>query len=380
MSQFVQIHALMTYPPGNPNRDDLGRPKTVVIGGTPRQRISSQCLKRTWRRSEAFAEFAKGVRTKDVVGSVQAQLEQGRVPTEKAQALARRIGEAVGSQSVKPKSEKGKTKSREKGEEEMEDNTNASSDGGEKGAVLTFLTLHEVGAIKKLVERLSKKADANIDDDLAALPSVDEKGNLREVGPDVALFGRMVAKKPTLGIDAALQVAHAFTVHKSGVEVDYWTGVSDEDPWFDAAKSISEAGSGASMIETTSFGGGVFYLYACVNRTQLEGNLSGDTETARAAIRALVKALVTTTPSGMKTAFATNGRAEFLLVEEGTAQPRSLAAAFQTPMEQATTAAEAAKRLLAHKKALDTSYADSWKEASFLAGGGGTLGDVLGTI
>jgi len=60
MSTFIQIHLLIPYPPSNPNRDDLGRPKTVVMGGAERLRISSQCLKRAWRELEVFAEAVKG--------------------------------------------------------------------------------------------------------------------------------------------------------------------------------------------------------------------------------------------------------------------------------------------------------------------------------
>ena len=54
MSDFLQAHILTAYPPSNPNRDDLGRPKTAVIGGRQRQRISSQALKRALRTSTAF--------------------------------------------------------------------------------------------------------------------------------------------------------------------------------------------------------------------------------------------------------------------------------------------------------------------------------------
>ena len=67
MTTFIEMHALRSFPPSNLNRDDLGTPKTAVFGGTRRLRISSQCLKRTWRTSEhfrgAFAESELGVRT-----------------------------------------------------------------------------------------------------------------------------------------------------------------------------------------------------------------------------------------------------------------------------------------------------------------------------
>src|SRR3989338_10183738 len=60
MTQFIQLHLLTSYPPSNLNRDDLGRPKTAIMGGLPRLRISSQSLKRAWRTSDLFAEAMKG--------------------------------------------------------------------------------------------------------------------------------------------------------------------------------------------------------------------------------------------------------------------------------------------------------------------------------
>lgn len=67
MSRFIQLHILTAYPPANLNRDDQGRPKTARMGGYERLRVSSQCLKRTWRTSQIFEDaIDKGVRTKMV--------------------------------------------------------------------------------------------------------------------------------------------------------------------------------------------------------------------------------------------------------------------------------------------------------------------------
>jgi hypothetical protein len=56
MTTFVQLHLLSSYPPACLNRDDLNRPKTALMGGVQRLRISSQSLKRAWRTSEIFVE------------------------------------------------------------------------------------------------------------------------------------------------------------------------------------------------------------------------------------------------------------------------------------------------------------------------------------
>ena len=60
MSRFLQMHLLTFFPPANLNRDDTGRPKTAVVGGSPRLRISSQALKRAWRESETMKTALRG--------------------------------------------------------------------------------------------------------------------------------------------------------------------------------------------------------------------------------------------------------------------------------------------------------------------------------
>ena len=60
MSGFIQLHYLTVYPPSNPNRDDLGRPKTVIFGGEPRLRISSQAIKRAVRISDTMQKSLQG--------------------------------------------------------------------------------------------------------------------------------------------------------------------------------------------------------------------------------------------------------------------------------------------------------------------------------
>ena len=60
MTDFLQLHLLTAYGPSNLNRDDTGRPKSVVFGGVPRLRISSQSLKRAWRTSDVFAARLDG--------------------------------------------------------------------------------------------------------------------------------------------------------------------------------------------------------------------------------------------------------------------------------------------------------------------------------
>src|SRR5271163_1445624 len=99
MTDFLQLHLLTTYPPSNPNRDDLGRPKTAIIGGRMRQRISSQAIKRAVRTSDAFVAALvghKGERTQRLGEVVLDHLVGKGLGMEKARAIARGIAEAFG--------------------------------------------------------------------------------------------------------------------------------------------------------------------------------------------------------------------------------------------------------------------------------------------
>jgi len=67
---LIEVSMLKNYGPTNLNRDDAGMPKTCEFGGVTRGRISSQCLKRTWRKSELFVSAVGtdnlGIRTREM--------------------------------------------------------------------------------------------------------------------------------------------------------------------------------------------------------------------------------------------------------------------------------------------------------------------------
>ena len=64
---LIEIHMLKNFPATNLNRDDTGAPKNCIFGGVQRGRISSQCLKRSWRNSDTFHELESfGIRTRNM--------------------------------------------------------------------------------------------------------------------------------------------------------------------------------------------------------------------------------------------------------------------------------------------------------------------------
>jgi len=300
MSRFIQLHILTSYPPSNLNRDDTGRPKTAVIGDCTRLRISSQSLKRAWRTSDIFEAALKGhigTRTKEMGISVYQSLTKQGVSEKNAREWAKTIA----SQFGKLKSDK-KTENNEDLHVEQ----------------LVHFNPEEEKAIADLVTRLVATATAPTEDDLNLLRK-------QHTAVDIAMFGRMLASSPAFNTEAAIQVAHAITVHKAAVEDDYFIAVDD--------LNTGEEDSGAAHIGELGFGAGVFYLYICINRELLQANLGGDAELTQKALNAFVQAVTKVSPTGKQNSFASRAYAGFVLAEKGDQQPRSLAQAFLKPVK-----------------------------------------------
>lgn len=297
MTTFLQLHLLTAYPASNLNRDDTGRPKTVVYGGAPRLRISSQSLKRAWRTSPVFAReltHGLGKRTQRLGEDVLEYLESKGLEAESAVAVARRIATVFGK---------------------LED---AKSDSPTYIKQLAFISPAE-----------RERAFALADRALAGEEIAPRAGDLlgkSDTAADIAMFGRMLADAPAFNREAAVQVAHAFTTHSAAVEDDYYVAVDDlKDP-------ADQDDAGTSFIGVQEYGSGLFYLYACIDCDLLTRNLGGDAGVAADAVEALVRAASTVSPRGKQASFASRARASYVMAERGEQQPRTLAAAFLRPV------------------------------------------------
>ncbi|MDD0811735.1 type I-E CRISPR-associated protein Cas7/Cse4/CasC [Curvibacter sp. RS43] len=301
MSRFVQLHVLTSYPPSNLNRDDTGRPKTARVGDATRLRISSQSLKRAWRTSEVFeSELAGhlGTRTKRMGHEVFKQLKAGGVDDKRAREWAKEIAKQFG----KLKSDK-KTENDEDLEIEQ----------------LAHFSPEEKDALQALVSTLIARQDKPTEEELSLLSHPKR-------AVDIAMFGRMLAdpKMVEFGVEAAVQVAHAITVHQAGVEDDYFSAVDDLNRRED---------TGAGHIGERGYGAGLFYLYLSIDREALKKNLGDDEALTRRALKALVQAVTKVSPTGMQNSFASRAYASHVLAEKGNQQPRSLAQAFLKPVK-----------------------------------------------
>lgn len=311
MSEFIQLHILTSYPVSNLNRDDLGSPKNAIMGGKRRLRISSQCLKRAWRTSDIFEQQLAGhlgTRTKRIGDQVYHQLRNANVKEAQALEWAEKIAGVFGK--IKKAEDKKNAASAE--DENKKERLRAESE------TMVHFSTDELAAINTLVEKLIQSGKGPEDSDLKLLAQ-------NRNAADIALFGRMLAATPDFNADAALQVAHAITVHEAAIETDYFSAVDDLN------RGSEDRGSG--HIGEAEFGAGVFYLYACLNRDLLVKNLNGNVELANRAIDALVRASATVAPSGKQNSFGSRAYASYVLVERGSRQPRSLSVAFLKPVE-----------------------------------------------
>src|SRR5262249_19741722 len=205
--------------------------------------------------------------------------------------------------------------------------------------------------------RANKKAKGNKSKDKKAMPAEADAETVdgEEVDEDET---SVKFKRRHAIIEAAVHVAHSFTTHRS----------SPEDDYFSATDDLPDERGGASHIDTQFFGSGVFYTYVAIDRDRLVKNLDGNVKLADLCIEGLIRTLPSTTLGGKRASFASHGRSQFALVEVGTQQPRSLAAAFCEPVRSVAGLGidrASAERLLDQRKAFESVYGDDGPPCGF---------------
>ncbi len=300
---FIELHMIHNFSPANLNRDDTNNPKDCEFGGVRRARISSQCIKRAIRNCPVFAETTGvdvGTRTKWLVSLLCKRLGDEGKDKDQATTILTAFVPAYTSKLDKD---------------------------GTKTAVLLYLSEAEISDIVQGVrDNWEALADEKRRDDTARqlVKDLVKKHKGVTSAPDIALFGRMLAEKPELGLDAACQVAHAISTHRVTMEMDFYTAVDDLNP---------EDTAGAGMMGFTGFDSACFYRYARIDWNQLVRNLKGDTDLACRTVAGFLRAAVAAVPSGKQNAFAANNPPDFLLaVVRKDGMGWSLANAFESPV------------------------------------------------
>ncbi|MFI7122187.1 type I-E CRISPR-associated protein Cas7/Cse4/CasC [Amycolatopsis sp. NPDC049868] len=340
---IIDVHVIQTVPPSNINRDDTGSPKTAIYGGVRRARVSSQAWKRATR--DAFDVLLDrehlGVRTKRVVELIGEEIHR-QVPdlTDRVTELASAVLTAAG---VKLKDARKK-------------------DTPQESEFLLFLSNHQVTNLAALAIEAAREAG---DSKLTIAKNEAKACADRDHSVDVSLFGRMVANLPDLNVEAAVQVAHALSVHTVANEYDYFTAVDDHK------RADEEEDAGAGMIGTVEFNSSTLYRYAALDVDQLFGNL-GDAEATRRATEAFVRAFVSSMPTGKQNTFANRTLPDAVLVVARETQPINLVGAFEDPVregEKGGRIAAAIYRLATHASDLHQAFDETPVEAWTFGGG-----------
>lgn len=343
MSKFIQIHTLTGYSSALINRDDTGLAKRIMFGGKMRTRISSQCRKRAWRMNEGrdairnLAGAADDIRSRMVVEKIGEKLvAAGQDPERVQQILPGFVNAVYGDKAWKaPKAKKGEA---------------APAPDYSARQALLFSGAEKDFIEAKMLEALEaeKPEDAAkaFGKDYKALMKVMREQTVLPSGLTAALFGRMVTSDLAANMDAAIHVAHAFTVHADRSETDFFSAMDDLSPREDG---------GAGFIGETEISSGLFYGYVSIDVDLLVANLGGDTALAGEVVDSLVRLIATVSPGAKRGGTAPYSYASTALIEAGDALPRNLAEAFRDAIRPETHAA-AEEALAAHVARCDEIY------------------------
>ncbi len=363
-ARFLQLHTLTSHPGALLNRDDVGFAKRLPFGGAVRVRVSSQCLKRHWRTAggdDALAAIEHDGHTVAMSIRSRRTFEQHLRDPLVAHGVPPAIASALTDEVID--SVLGKAKAKQAREDSERGKAGEQSDADSLRTEQVTVLGHP--EMRYLLE-LAMAAAAEAGDSKAARAAWKEKAKdlkknlhamVRGSGLDAALFGRMVTGDVLARTDAAIHVAHAFTVHRGDFETDYFSAVDD-------LQGAEETGSG--HINTAELTSGLYYGYVVVDVPLLVSNLEGcsrerwqeaDRSLASELVRRFVHLMATVSPGAKLGSTAPYARASMVLAESGNDQPRTLANAFLRPVEEHGNLLEAAQEALAdHLRQLDSMY------------------------
>jgi len=300
---YLNIHLIHNFPASNLNRDDTGAPKDTNFGGFRRARISSQCQKYAMRKHDVFKNEIKnaggdfGIRTKRIIALLADKFKDLGKSEEESLKVAELV---LGTIKVK------------------KDGKN-----DEKSQVLLYIGEKELDEIVDVVLQDWENAlKGSFKDPKAVINVIEER---KAFAVDIALYGRMLAQKGGINmkINAACQVAHAISTHKSAVETDYFTAVDDLLP---------DDETGSDMIGVVEYNGACYYRYANIDLEKLKENL-GETnaDLLAATVVGFIKAMALALPTGMQNSFAAQTYPSYIEVV-AMDKPLSYANAFSKPV------------------------------------------------
>ena len=333
---LFEIHMLKNYPATNLNRDDTGSPKTCIFGGVQRSRISSQCLKRSWRVSSLLEKELSGnllgIRTRKLPELVCEKLRKEGISEDYLEEAKKHLTGFANKESTE-------------------------NDKGITTQVIIY-SHEDIEAVTKVVkEKIESSKSINDFKKIKAkdIEALMKDAKTRPISVDIALFGRMVTSDAFADVDASMQVAHAFSTNKAIMESDFFIAMDD------LIDGKEEAG--AAMMDDVDYTSSCYYIYASIDIDALRKNLEHSENPdviVEKVLPALVKTMAFANPSGKQNTFAGNVLPSAVLIEcKDYPVPVSYANAFVKPVRatyENDLVEESVKRLVAHVNQIDEDF------------------------
>jgi len=261
---FIEFHILQSFPVTCLNRDDVGSPKTAIIGGRTRARVSSQCWKRAVRMAmHDYCNVKLGMRTK-------------------------KLYEIISDECIKQGA----------GEEQTEKCTDKIISFFADKDTLHFVSNGEAKAFAEYIKELE------FDDSKIEKKEINKIAKNIKIndGLDIALFGRMVAKAPEQDIEAASCFSHAISTHEISNEIDFFTALDD----FNNMEGTEDKTQGAGHLGSVEYNSATYYRYISLNLGQLFETFGEDvkTEDINSAVESFIKALYLAVPVAKQTSMS----------------------------------------------------------------------------
>lgn len=310
---YLNIDMLRFFPPCRCNRDENNQQKTIIINGSERMQISSQCIKSAIRPAYGFVSKINKEELREQVKNY----KDGEVNP------SYYISEADVSDicNLKKEATNSKSKKKEETQEEVEPEETKSKDGKEKDNVVLYLSLENLHNICKSGKPLKKKDKVKeyVNDEVKNVP------------PDISLFGRMYASNKFMQVEACSQISHAISVHSAKNKDDLWVCNSSVD---DENKNM-----GCLTMGTSGICSSLMYFNANVNISELLKRYSK--EETEEIVKCFVFSYFTMRFNSGASGTAHNMLPSYFRVTVGNIAPENHFDAFLSPLDSKAPISEA---------------------------------------
>lgn len=275
--QFVGMYVLRPVVGVNLNAGMDGAPKQITVGNARRLRVSSQALKRAMREwtHQLINRDEQAVRTRKLPGAVAEHLADARgIDYQEALAAVAALILGAGKFTIRAQTPHLTQEIVFTPRNAVTALSQLAADHWDELAPAAQDVGRQIGEAAEFMAKNGKKKGEKTQLSVDKLPNGLKKQTVAAFAPgastEIALNGRMLTALPDTGaIEAAMSVAHAYSVDPVTLTVDEWTA---KDDWQDGG--FEDDSAGASMLDTRTLSSGTLFQWAALDRHQLRANLA----------------------------------------------------------------------------------------------------------